>query len=399
LPGDGERPLGAAIVALGTAVRPTAQARSIESQTENCMSEEPSNLPSNWTTSSPSGIPPWLKWAALAVVALAIVIPLIEIIFSAGLSLVWEQYVESIRQMTGLNKYLVALFSSLLFVPFYIGVTWSFSIFSAKRKKGYAILGTLLSVYYLALFIGTRDQNFDPQTGESTKWWCKGPDMRDKPGIDPVYGCKLRPLSPEEIERRLTVRPVEPRRVTSNDNLFDRATGEAKAWYTRDARGGIEAYDQPGFTKTGEELIPITPEIVREMLQKEAAENAEVERAAREDQMAREAEADRARVAAEQRQAESDRAREAKRRDTEKLRSEYDRAMGRARSETAFWNEMVARMERNGRSFRPDINVALDSATSGMKRCTGFVDRAEPESLRGCIAELNRNVAALEAAR
>jgi hypothetical protein len=345
------------------------------------------------------GAPSWLKWGALAVLAVVFFIPFLNLLFTASLALVWNQYVDSIRDLTGLNRHLVALFSSLLFIPFCLGVGWSLSIFPKTRKKGYATLGLLLSLYYLGLYLGTRDQNFNPTTGESTRYWCKGPHMYDKPGVDPVYGCQLRPLTPDEIERRLRVTPAEPQRVNSDGELFDRATGEPTAWYTRDDDGRILAWDQPGFTRSGDELQPMTREIATEMRRQEKAEQAHADREVQEEER-RLDEAERQRRAEdERRQAEAERLRDSRRREVASLRATYEEVMGRARVEVAFWDEWTDRMAQRGTTFRPEITVALDAARSAMGRCTSAFEGTEPESLKRCLSDLNRHVSRLHEAR
>jgi hypothetical protein len=89
----------------------------------------------------------------------------------------------------------------------------------------------------------------------------------DKPGIDQVTGRQCRELTDQLIERlREYEKGRRPTKNISNDpTFFDLATGEPIVWYLKTTAGQIELFDLMGFhPTTGEELLPITKEVVNE---------------------------------------------------------------------------------------------------------------------------------------
>jgi hypothetical protein len=92
----------------------------------------------------------------------------------------------------------------------------------------------------------------------------------NKPGIDQVTGRQCRELTDQLIERlREYEKGRRPTKIVSNDpTFFDLATGEPIVWYLKITAGQIELFDLMGFhPTTGEELLPITKEVVNEWKQ------------------------------------------------------------------------------------------------------------------------------------
>jgi hypothetical protein len=89
----------------------------------------------------------------------------------------------------------------------------------------------------------------------------------NKPGIDQVTGRECRELTDQLIERlREYEKGRRPTKNISNDpTFFDLATGEPIVWYLKTTASQIELFDLMGFhPTTGEELLPITKEVVNE---------------------------------------------------------------------------------------------------------------------------------------
>jgi hypothetical protein len=87
---------------------------------------------------------------------------------------------------------------------------------------------------------------------------------RDRPGIDPDTGRQCRLVTPELVERlREYEKGNRPNRIKGEPTFFDLRTGEPVIWYYKNQKGEIEIFDLMGFhPDTGEELLPITKEIV-----------------------------------------------------------------------------------------------------------------------------------------
>jgi TPR repeat protein len=87
----------------------------------------------------------------------------------------------------------------------------------------------------------------------------------NRPGIDAVTGRQCRPLTIELLERlREYERGNRANRITKSDPIFfDLRNGEPIVWYAKSRDGSIELFDLMGFhPDTGEELLPVTKEIV-----------------------------------------------------------------------------------------------------------------------------------------
>jgi tetratricopeptide (TPR) repeat protein len=86
-----------------------------------------------------------------------------------------------------------------------------------------------------------------------------------QPGIDVQTGRQCRPFSAEMLERlREYEKGNRPKKIeTANPTFFDLRSGEPVIWYAKNRTGTIELFSLMGFhPDTGEELLPITKEIV-----------------------------------------------------------------------------------------------------------------------------------------
>jgi hypothetical protein len=87
----------------------------------------------------------------------------------------------------------------------------------------------------------------------------------DREGIDSETGRQCRLLTPELVERlREYEKGKRAKRITNGSpTFFDARSGEPLVWYYQRTNGTIELFDLMGFhPDTGEELIPVTKEIV-----------------------------------------------------------------------------------------------------------------------------------------
>ena len=83
-------------------------------------------------------------------------------------------------------------------------------------------------------------------------------------------------MSPELIERlREYEKGNRAKRITAADpTFFDSRTGEPIIWYYRNKSGNIELFDLMGFhPETGEELLPISKDIVEQWKKRQLSNN------------------------------------------------------------------------------------------------------------------------------
>ena len=108
----------------------------------------------------------------------------------------------------------------------------------------------------------------DPASGPARKCYVvTRDDIRygESPGIDAATGRECRPVTAEVIERLRAYKwGNRPRRVESTDPIFfSLRTGEPIVWYHKDEKDEIQLFDLMGFDPgTGDELVPITKEMV-----------------------------------------------------------------------------------------------------------------------------------------
>jgi hypothetical protein len=112
------------------------------------------------------------------------------------------------------------------------------------------------------------NQNFRRADGRATKCYVVTRDsiqLHEQPGIDPLTGRECRPVTPEIAERVDAYKNGKrPSRVVSAEPVFfEPRTGQPIIWYSVANNGEIQLFDLMGFQpETGEELLPVTREIV-----------------------------------------------------------------------------------------------------------------------------------------
>jgi hypothetical protein len=214
-----------------------------------------------------------LKVGAILIVLSLLFIPAIIAMKYVAISQIYSHFVDSVSDLTGLNKYLVKAGVALMLIPLYIGLKLFFSINKTRRYIGVSILITLLAIYNLSLYNFTKDLYFAFSEGKALKWYALTPDgvkFFDKAGVEPVYGITLKPVTPEVIRnlkllQKGDFRPVDP----TNVQFFNPITGEPQVWYYQYPDGSLEFYDTPGYHPiTGEPLKPATKQIYFEWQEK-----------------------------------------------------------------------------------------------------------------------------------
>ncbi len=218
----------------------------------------------------------WLKVGIILIVLILLFIPTIIAMKYVAISQIYYHFVDSVSNLTGLNKYLVKAGVALMLVPFFIGLKLFFSIKKTRRYIGTSILVTLLILYNLSLYHFTKDSYFTFSEGKVLKWYALTPDgvkFFDSSGVDPIYGIPLKPVTPEVIRNLKLIqkgefRPIDPKNV----QFFNPITGEPQVWHYQYPDGSFEFYDKPGYHPiTGEQLKPATKQIYFEWQEKEKA--------------------------------------------------------------------------------------------------------------------------------
>ena len=188
-----------------------------------------------------------------------------------------RSYVDEIADVFNLNKYLADAIVYLTFVAlaFFAGLAIRFS--KVKRLIGvFGIIG-LMTAHSLVMWWGTSHEIITTK-GEALKCYVITHDTvryGERPGIDPGTGRQCRPVTPELVERlREYEKGNRPRQIVEGEPVFfDLGTGEPIVWYSKNADGKIEIFDLMGFRPdTGEELIPITREVVSDWKLQKAQE-------------------------------------------------------------------------------------------------------------------------------
>jgi len=207
-------------------------------------------------------------------IGIAILVFLIWFIFFFGGPLTFLSFFAWLANKAadaGMNIWLAKTIAvPLAFLLFY-AVLLIFSIHQRKRIMGIVLVGVFLVVGCFTMYEFTQDQYFN-------KWYSRAPNgyrIYTKAGIDPITGEKLERITPEiarEIEiwkkhRNETLQPIKEK------TLFFDNWGRPIRWYYRYPNGKIEIFKWKGFhPTTGEELLPVTKEIVQEYLKQLALE-------------------------------------------------------------------------------------------------------------------------------
>jgi TPR repeat protein len=182
--------------------------------------------------------------------------------------LLTRSYVDEIEQAFDLNRNIANALVWASFAAATLLTGSSFSLSRRKRRISVCALLSLLIGHSLVLAYATMNQNFSRADGKALKCYVVTRDsiqLQDHVGIDPVTGRECRPVTPEIAERVDAYKNGgRPSRIISADPVFfEPRTGQPITWYSIAADGEIQLFDLMGFQpETGEELIPVTKEIV-----------------------------------------------------------------------------------------------------------------------------------------
>ncbi len=208
------------------------------------------------------------RWGTAALVAMGLVILLLMVALLLRLSLVYETFavfVEKLSSGLGIDENLATAIAALTVVPFIYCVGVAFSFRAGRRMLGMFGVAAYVAAYSLAAWFVSQDVYFGPDG--ALKYYAATPEglyFSDEPGVDPVYGVRLRPVTREVVAASRTgAKPAALPSLDRVEHFFDPSTGEPAVWYAKYADGDVKLFSAPGFDpKTGLPLLPITPEII-----------------------------------------------------------------------------------------------------------------------------------------
>lgn len=182
-----------------------------------------------------------------------------------------------IVNISGLSHWLVKGILVFALMPFYWALLELSKIISKRKRLAKFVVMGYTGLFFLTMYFVSRDAYFQMYDGSPSKYYAVTPEglrFFDSPGYDPKYGIKLKPVTPEIIEKYkkkqlgLTPNKIE---ISSPENYeyFDKVTGEPRVWYYLDQTGKIDFFDGPGFHPVyNEELKPVTKEIISYFIKK-----------------------------------------------------------------------------------------------------------------------------------
>ena len=202
--------------------------------------------------------------------------------------LTYDYVVWNIVRVSGMSQWLAKGIVILSLIPFLwalceiFKIKFRIKIFGKTLVKSYRKLaGVIIIVYFSLFFLSmhflSRDKYFDFYNREPLKWYAETPEGKrffDSDGHDPVYGIKLKPVTPEIMEKyKRQQMKMYPKRITFTSlegvEFFDTISGKPKTWYYRDNEGSFEFFDGPGFHSTyNVQLKPVTTEIILSLKKK-----------------------------------------------------------------------------------------------------------------------------------
>jgi hypothetical protein len=165
---------------------------------------------------------------------------------------VYRHFVDSLADKLGWNQYLINALVLVGLVPFFYAVKLFFSPFNKTNRRMGALLMTCMAVAYnLFFYFGTRDAAFGFGHRQVLKYYArtdKGIVFYDRPGFDPMTGQELKPVTPEVVRELSELRAGPLSRVDpAQVAWFNPYTGGPEVWYYRFPDGQLEFYNKPGM--------------------------------------------------------------------------------------------------------------------------------------------------------
>jgi hypothetical protein len=165
---------------------------------------------------------------------------------------VYQHFVDDLSEKLGWSKYLIQALVLTCLVPFFYAVKLFFSPLSKEKRKRGALLMTALAVAYnLFFYFATRDVAFGFGHREVLKYYARtdnGIVFYDRPGFDQTTGQALLPVTPEVVRELTQLREGPLAKVDpAVVAWFNPYTGKPQLWYYRFPEGQTEFYNRPGM--------------------------------------------------------------------------------------------------------------------------------------------------------
>jgi len=191
--------------------------------------------------------------------------------------------VNNIAARSGLSPFLVRGSVILITIPFFWAVTkftrnilglmsLGWAPLSFYRNRYGLIIICYVSFFFLAMYWASREAYAYKYCGDTPE----GIFVSDGAGKDPVYGVQLAPCSINQIKvlrnGKGNLRPPAEMTIVDPDAFewYDAMTGKARVWYAILPNGDYKFFDRPGSDPhTGQQLQPITPDIVQQLRKKD----------------------------------------------------------------------------------------------------------------------------------
>ena len=359
------------------------------------------------TTSSPERAVGLInKWFWIFAVAIAAVAAFILVLgvprFVAVYQLYWSQ--GNIQRLfyedLGLSQAwssLIAVVGSFFYALAWVPLTlWTFRVLVWRFSARQLIVAFACWVFVyghvplLHALLGA-DACFNQRTGAPMKWFVQDADGRivlfDSAGFDIVTRVEKRPVTPDICSSFARQKANNrPRKITADVRqveFFDSTTGRPRVWYSRVSDGNFELFDLRGYhPNSSEVLLPMTKEVVDEIMKRLADEEATRKRTEEERRRAeveaeatrKRAEQERIRVEAEARkQAEQERMRaqaEAqKRAEQERIRVE---AEARKQAAEVDFRRRIQQVKLSVVQFDANLNMYSVQVAFALENRTGL---------------------------
>ncbi len=196
---------------------------------------------------------------------------LVSAIVDLSIFEVYWHFLDNVKARLRIDTFLANAVSLAFLVPFALGVKYYLFSFRNKKRRnaGLAILLTMGVLYNLVLYLGTRNENFDPN-GNASKFYALVPGdvvFSDRAGTEARYGAPFRSVTRENIRWLVRIKEgrIESVADPAHHDWFDGVTRDPLLWYYADSSSNFHFFDGPGYARsTGDQLQPVTPEIRRQ---------------------------------------------------------------------------------------------------------------------------------------
>lgn len=228
-------------------------------------------------------------WFAVALI-LMVLVGLLLLLYSSGRLVTGtiDYVTTNLVNVSGMSPTLARGLVILATIPFFWAVAEYTRTIVAFRRLGPSldlylnrygiVIVCYVAAFFLSMYFSSRSAYFGLTTGETLKWCSEtleGIRVFDSPGVDPVYGVRLTPCSPDQIVSRRVAEvgllPPAPIDVADPRGFafFEGTSRRPRVWYTRTSDGQFELFDRPGVhPTTGRALQPIDEATVAELLRR-----------------------------------------------------------------------------------------------------------------------------------